>query len=156
MRTFSAKTSAEAVVPHPPEAIWAVLVDPDLVARFTPFVKQITADGEHWIWELSGIKVLGAGFAPVFTERMTLEEPKRIEFTHEPAEGASERAGVHGWYDLEDLGDEGTRLATSLEICVELPLPRAAGPAVRGTMQGVMATMGARFSKNLLRHLDRG
>ncbi len=156
MRTFSAQTSAEAIVPHPPEAIWAVLIDPDLVGRFTPFVKKITADGDHWIWELSGIKVLGAGFAPVFTERMTLEEPKRIEFRHEPAEGVTERAGVHGWYDLEDRGDDGTRLATSLEICVELPLPRAAGPAVRGTMQGVMATMGARFSKNLLRHLDRG
>ena len=63
---------------------------------------------------------------------------------------------MHGWYDLADLGDAGTRLATSLEICVELPLPRAAGPAVRTAMKGVMATMGDRFSKNLLRHLDRG
>lgn len=153
MATFSAKTDAEAVVPHPPEDIWAVLVDPDLVARFTPFVKGIQADGDHWVWSLSGIKVAGVGFAPTFTERMTLEEPKRIEFAHEPPEGTPERAGVHGWYDLEDRGADGTRLATSLEICVELPLPRAAGPAVRTAMKGVMATMGDRFSKNLLRHL---
>ncbi len=156
MRTFSAQTSAEALVPHPPADIWEVLVDPALVARFTPFVKQITADGDLWTWELSGIKVMGAGFAPVFSERMSLEEPKRIEFRHEPPDGATERAGVHGWYDLEDRGADGTRLATSLEICVELPLPRAAGPAVRTAMKGVMATMGDRFSKNLLRHLDRG
>jgi hypothetical protein len=90
--------------------------------------------------------------APAFTERMVFEEARRIEFHHEPPDGATERAGVNGWYDLSD-GPRGTRLETSLEICLEAPLPRAAGPAVHAAMKGVMATMGDRFSKNLLDHL---
>ena len=43
----------------PQKDIWAALVDPDLMAEFTPFLKKITEDGEHWRWEMSGIDVLG-------------------------------------------------------------------------------------------------
>ena len=155
MGTFSASTKAEAVVPHERSRIWDVLVDPALVARMTPFVKRIEARGDHWIWSMTGLEVLGVGFAPTFTERMTLQDQERIEFHHDPDAGAKERAGVTGWYDLREV-DGGTRLETSLEICVSLPLPRAAGPAVRSAMKGVMATMGDRFSKNLLDHLAKG
>jgi len=152
MATFSAKTTAEALVPVERARIWDALVDPTLVARLTPFVKQIRADGDHWIWTMSGIDVLGVRFAPTFTERMVLKDQERIEFRHEPPDGAKERAGVHGWYDLRDEG-AGTRLTTSIEICVDLPLPKLSGPAVRTAMKGVVATMGDRFSKNLLAHL---
>ncbi len=152
MATFSAQTTAEALVLAERERIWNALVDPALVARLTPFVKQISVAGDHWIWTMSGIDVLGVKFAPTFTERMILKEHERIEFRHEPPDDRSERAGVHGWYDLQEDGD-GTRLTTSLEICVDLPLPRLSGPAVRVAMKGVMATMGDRFSKNLLAHL---
>ncbi len=153
MATFSAKTTAEALVPVERARIWDALVDPALVVRLTPFVKQIRADGDHWIWTMSGIHVLGVRFAPTFTERMVLKDQERIEFRHEPPDGAKERAGVHGWYDMRDEGGAGTRLTTSLEICVDLPLPKLSGPAVRTAMKGVMATMGDRFSKNLLAHL---
>ena len=34
-----------------------------------------------------------------------------------------------------------------------LPLPKAAGPAVRTAMKAVIARMGAGFSRNLHRHL---
>ncbi|CAN5641675.1 hypothetical protein BH11ACT8_BH11ACT8_32580 [soil metagenome] len=155
MTTFSASTTAEAVVPTDRQRVWDVLIDPDLVADFTPFVKRIVADGEHWIWTLSGLNVLGKGFSADFTEKMTLEEGKRIEFAHDPppsSAGGKERAGVHGWYHLTDT-DGGVLLETSLEICVDLPLPKLSGPAVRSAMKGVMAQMGDRFSKNLLAHL---
>lgn len=155
MATFSARTTAEAVVPHSRERIWAVLVDPALVARLTPFVRGIDEEGGRWVWHLSGIEVLGRGFAPTFTERMEYDEPSRIEFHHEPPAGRAERAGVNGWYSLEQAGEGRTRLETSLEICVDLPLPRVAGGAVRATMKGVMAQMGDRFSTNLLAHLER-
>lgn len=155
MGVFSAKTTAAAVVPHERAAIWDVLVDPALVAQMTPFVKRIEASGDHWRWSMSGLEVLGVGFAPSFTERMVLKDQERLEFHHEPPGDQKERAGVNGWYDLSDA-DGGTHLETSLEICVSLPLPRAAGPAVRSTMKGVMATMGDRFSKNLLDHLAKG
>ena len=133
-----------------------MLVDPDLIARFTPFVTKIEADGDHWIWSMSGLKVLGKGFSATFTEKMTLDEGKRIEFTHDPPPGG-ERAAVNGWYQLEDTDPDnpgaGVKLKTSLEICVDLPLPKMSGGAVRTAMKGVMATMGDRFSKNLLDHL---
>ena len=155
MGVFSATTTARAVVPHERSRIWDVLVDPALVAQMTPFVKRIAANGEHWHWSMAGLEVMGVGFAPSFTERMVLKDKERLEFHHEPPGDEKERAGVNGWYDLSDA-DGGTRLETSLEICVSLPLPRAAGPAVRSTMKGVMATMGDRFSKNLLDHLAAG
>ena len=153
MATFSSSTTAEAVVPVERERVWEALTQPDLVARFTPFISSITTDdGEHWIWHLSGLSVLGKGFSATFTERMTLEEGKRIEFTHDPPAGAKERAGVHGWYALTDHAD-GVLLETSMEITVDLPLPRLSGPAVRTAMHGVIVQMGDRFSKNLLQHL---
>ena len=152
MTIFSAKTSARADVAAGRAEIWKALVDPGLVARMTPFVRRITAEGDHWHWQLTGLDVLGRKLAPAFTERMVFEEERRIEFHHDPPEGATERAGVNGWYDLSE-GSGGTRLETSLEVCLEAPLPKAAGPAVRAAMKGVMATMGDRFSKNLLDHL---
>lgn len=153
MTAFSAKTSAEAVITASRDEVWKVLSDPALVAQMTPFVKSITADGDHWIWSLSGLKVLGKGFSATFTERLEQREPEHIEFVHDPPEGETERAAVHGTYDLAEH-ELGTRLTTSLEICVDLPLPKVSGGAVKGAMKGVMATMGSRFSSNLLTHLD--
>jgi carbon monoxide dehydrogenase subunit G len=154
MATFSARTQAEAIVLAPQQDIWDALVDPTLMAQFTPFLKKITADGDHWVWEMSGIDVLGVKVAPSFTEKMTFDEPDRIEFRHDPPAGEKEKAGVEGWYQLSPAPDgEGTSLVTELEITIDLPLPKAAGRAVRATMSKVIDTMGDRFSKNLLEHL---
>ena len=154
MASFSARTRAEAVVLAPQRAIWDALVDPELMARFTPFLRRITADGDHWRWELSGLDVLGASVAPAFTERMVFTEPDRIEFHHDPPEGTREKAGVEGWYALAPAPDgDGTSLVTELEITLDLPLPRASGRAVRAAMRRVIDTMGDRFSANLLDHL---
>jgi carbon monoxide dehydrogenase subunit G len=156
MTSFSARTHAEAVVLAPQQDIWAALVDPDLMARFTPFLKNITADGEHWVWEMSGLNVLGLRVAPAFTERMVFTEPDRIEFHHDPPSGKSEQAGVEGWYELTPVDDDSgvaTRLVTDLEITVDLPLPKVSGRAVRATMKKVIDSMGDRFSQRLLDHL---
>jgi carbon monoxide dehydrogenase subunit G len=154
MASFSATTRAEAVVLASQHDIWAALVDPELMARFTPFLKRITADGDHWRWELSGLDVLGAKVAPAFTERMVFTEPDRIEFHHDPPPGAKEKAGVEGWYQLTPAeGGDGTTLVTELEITLDLPLPKASGRAVRAAMRKVIDTMGDRFSQNLLDHL---
>jgi carbon monoxide dehydrogenase subunit G len=152
MTRFSAHTSAEAVVAAPRQDIWDVLVDPALVARLTPFLDTITADGDRWRWEMSGLDLLGVKVAPAFTERMVFDELSRIEFHHDPPAGTTERSGVEGWYQLSDAED-GTRLATSLEITLDVPLPRLSAPAVTMAMKAVMGTMGDRFSKNLLEHL---
>lgn len=152
MPRFSADTRAEAVVAAPRADIWDALTDPALVADLTPFVRRITEDGDHWRWEMSGLSVLGVGISPAFTERMTYDEPHRIEFRHDPPAGATERSAVDGWYELDEV-DAGTRLVTALEITLDLPVPRASGRAVRGTMRKVIDEMGDRFSRNLLDHL---
>jgi carbon monoxide dehydrogenase subunit G len=152
MTSFSASTRAEATVPADRQDIWDALVDPVLMARFTPFLKDITADGDHWLWQMSGLNVLGLKVAPAFTERMVFTEPDRIEFHHDPPAGRTEKAGVEGWYSLTPAGD-GTELVTELEITLDLPLPKASGRAVRATMRKVVDTMGDRFSQRLLEHL---
>ncbi len=156
MTSFSASTHAEAVVLAPQQAIWDALVDPELMARFTPFLESITAEGDHWRWQLSGLNVLGAKLAPAFTEKMVFREPDRIEFRHDPPAGTTEQAGVAGWYALTPTHhDNGgaTELVTELEITLDLPLPKASGPAVRAAMRKVIDRMGDRFSANLLEHL---
>ena len=152
MNRFTARTEAGAVVAAERQAIWDALVDPGLLARMTPFVRSIEAEDDRWFWQMSGLEVLGVGFTPAFTEKMTFSGLERIDFAHEPPPGASERTGVNGWYHLAEA-DGGTLLRTSLEVVVELPLPRLSSPAVTTAMKGVMATMGDRFSKNLLDHL---
>jgi len=155
MTRFTASTSAEAVVAAPRQRIWDLLVDPAVITRLTPFLKRVSADGEHWRWEMTGLDVLGVKVAPAFTERMRFVDGERIEFEHDPPAGVHERSGVAGWYDLADAPG-GTRLATSLEITLDLPLPRLSAPAVTAAMRGVLATMGDRFSANLLRELGVG
>jgi len=153
---FQASTHAEAVVLARQQDIWDVLVDPDLVARFTPFVKRITAEGDHWRWEMGGLEVLGKSVTPSFTERMILKEPDRIEFHHDPPVGAKEKSSVEGWYDLSSVPDEeggGTALVTDLTIALDLPLPGVARSAVKAAMGKVIDTMGDKFSANLLEHL---
>lgn len=153
MSSFSATTTAEAVVAADRRAIWDALVDPALVARMTPFVRSIRAGDGTWSWQMTGLEVLGVGITPAFTERMTFTALERIEFDHEPPAGTTERTGVNGWYDLAEV-EGGTRLRTSMEVVAELPLPRVSAPAVTAAMKRVMATMGDRFSRNLLDHLN--
>jgi carbon monoxide dehydrogenase subunit G len=154
---FSSSTHVEAVVACERARVWEVLADPALVAELTPFVSSIEAHGDdHWIWHLSGFSVLGKGFSATFTERMTLEEGARIEFDHDPPPGVKERAGVKGWYALSDApasAGGAVLLETSMEITVDLPLPRLSSGAVRTAMRGVIGQMGDRFSKNLLAYL---
>lgn len=153
MTRFTAETRAEAVVTAAPAAIWATLTDPEQVAELTPYVRRIREDGDHWHWEMSGLSVLGVGVSPAFTEAMTYDEPRRIEFRHDPPPGATERSAVEGWYELAEV-EQGTHLTTSLAVTLDLPLPRASGPAVRKAMGVVIDQMGDRFSRNLLEHLD--
>jgi carbon monoxide dehydrogenase subunit G len=152
MNRFSATTTSEAVVAAPPERIWAVLTDPVLLPKLTPLLDRIDADGDLWTWHMMPILGLGVRVVPAFTEQMTFVENARIDYHHAPPEGTHERTGADGWYVLEPV-DGGTRLSISLTLDVELPLPRAAGPAVQRVMTSTIERTGVRFSKNLLEHL---
>lgn len=157
MSRFSATTESEAVVAADRSRIWAVLRDPVLLPQLTPLLKKIETDGDRWRWHLVGLSVLGVGISPVFTEQMVFDEGDgdghRIDYTHAPPPGTRESTGAEGWYVLSDEPGGGTRLAISLGLSVELPLPRLAAPAVTAVMKETMQRMGDRFSANLLRHL---
>ena len=152
MATFSASKTSEATVAHSRDLVWDVLTDADTVARLTPMVASITPEGDRWRWQLTRIPVLGVSISPSFTELMAFDAPQRITFTHAPPEGRHERAAAEGWYQLDEV-EGGTHLHIRLTVTVELPLARAATPAVRKVMETVMGHTGDRFSANLLRHL---
>lgn len=153
MARFTSSTHSEAVVPAERAEIWKVLTDPALLPRLTPYLDKISVDGDHWRWEMSRLPVLSVSVAPAFTERMDFDPRDRIDFSHEPPEGTQEKAAAEGTYTLEDAGEDGTELTIDLEITVDLPLPRAAAPAVRAVMGKVMDRMGEKFAANLMAHL---
>ncbi|MFP5069977.1 hypothetical protein ACLFMI_09965 [Pseudonocardia nantongensis] len=139
-------------------AVWGVLTDPVLLPKLTPLLSRIDPQGEHWRWHMVQLAVLGVGIKPVFTERMTFSEGKRIEFTHEPPPGRTEWAGAEGHYTLADAepgpdGRPGTVLDIALTLDVDMPLSRLAAPVVTRTMRATMDATGDRFAANLLRHL---
>jgi carbon monoxide dehydrogenase subunit G len=154
MTRFNARDRSTEVVKAERKAVWAALTDPELLPQLTPYLHSIDVDGDRWRWNMARIPVLGISVAPSFTEKMTFDEPSRIEFTHDP-ESAQEKAGVEGTYELEEV-EGGTRLAIDIDICVDLPLPGLSRPAVQGAMRGVIGVMGRRFAANLLRHLGAG
>ena len=161
MNRFAATTDSEAVVPADRAAIWAAITAPEVQPRLTPLLRHITvrdngqnADGALWRWELTRIPVLGVSISPSFTERMRFDPPGRIDYAHEPPPGRHERTSAEGWYVLTEVAG-GTHLRISLTVTVELPLARAAAPAVRRVMETVMAVTGDRFADNLMRHLSR-
>ncbi len=154
MTRFESRNLSEADVPAPPSALWEVLSSPDLLARFTPLIREIRADGDLWCWQLSGISALGVEVAPSFSERMTLVDQERIDFRHDPPSGASERAGADGTYTLAPLDGEAARLFIDITIWVDLPLPKVSRRAVEKVMAESMERTGDRFAANLYRHLE--
>jgi carbon monoxide dehydrogenase subunit G len=155
---FSVSTTSSATVEADRTRVWAALTDPELLPRLTPYLRRIDADTDgdvvRWTWHLVRIPVLGSMVSPSFTEVMTYDEPSRIDFEHDPRR-TDEKAGVEGRYDLSEVSG-GTYLDIALGIRVELPFPKIAKPAVHTAMRAVVATMGARFSRNLVRHLKAG
>lgn len=152
MATFSTSNRSAATVTAGAHEVWDALTDPEIIAGLTPFLHTVRPEGEHWVWQMTKVPVLGKSFSFTFRERMDFDPRSRIDFTHDPAPGAHETAGVVGWYALKEH-PRGTRLETSMEITVDLPFPGLVRPAVEAAMKGVIAVMGQRFSHNLLQHL---
>lgn len=153
MTWFTATRTSTAVVTADREQVWQVLSDPAEVARLTPLVRRIDVDGDHWRWAMEEVPGVGISLAPAFTVLMEADEPRCITFTHDPPDGARERAAVEGTYGLEEHPD-GTRLDIHVTVRVDLPLSKLAKPAVKTAMDGVLASMGRGFGRNLLQRLD--
>ena len=153
MATFTSANRSTATITADVDAVWDVLTDPLLIARLTPFLQSVEEEGTHWVWQMTKVPVLGKSFSFTFRERMDFDEPHRIDFTHDPAPGADEAAGVTGWYALAPR-PAGTHLETSMQITVDLPFPGLVRPAVVTAMKGVIALMGQRCAHNLLTHLE--
>ena len=153
MARFQSTNVSEADVPAPPERIWEVLSSPETLARLTPLIERISADGDRWIWQMRSIAALGVHVEPCFTEQMTFEDGRRIVFDHRPSAGRSERAGATGTYTLTGLPQGGTHLHVDITIHVELPLPAVSRRAVEKVMSSLMARTGEAFAVNLYAEL---
>ncbi len=154
MTRFASTRRDVADVPYPVDAVWAILVDPDAVARLTPLVASIDVDDQgRWVWCLQRVPLPGHRFDLVMTEEMAFTPRQRIDFRHGPLDHRS-RAGAAGHYLLEPL-DGATRLAIELTVTAELPLPGLVRGAVQPAMQRVLAQMGHRFAANLLLELSQ-
>ena len=151
MTRFTGINNSAGIVTTSRDRVWELLTDPQAVARLTPFVDRIEEDGDLWVWHMSTIPGLPVKFAPTFTERMTFTPTERIEYDHAP-QGGREPAAVKGWYALEDH-EKGTYLEIYLEICIALPLPKAANRMVTGAMSQVMKRMGDRFAERFTAEL---
>ena len=150
MATFSTSNRSAATVTAEVGAVWDVLTDPALIARLTPSCTRCTRRASTGSAAVTRIPVLGKSFSFTFRERMSFEEPHRIDFTHDPAPGR-EAAGVVGWYALALVRLERTSRPRwrSPSTCRS----SVVRPAVVTAMKGVIALMGQRFSHNLLSHL---
>jgi carbon monoxide dehydrogenase subunit G len=151
---FQNRNRSEADLPVERQRIWEVLTDPGCLASLTPLIRDITADGDTWCWQLSGISALGVSMAPSFTERMVFTPVERIEYHHAPPAGTTEKAGAEGVYTLSELDGDRTRLFIDLTMWVDLPLPKLSRRAVERVMAESMQRAGDRFAENLYRHLD--
>ena len=154
MNRFATSIEKVAEIPYAQSAIWAVVSDPDQVAGMTPFLRDIrVVDAGTWVWELHGIPYPGGEFAAHFTEAMNLQKPTRIDFQHDP--DGRELAGADGWYSLEALDADSTRLAIGLTVHAMLPAPSWAGRVIEPAMHAVVQQMGNRFASNLEKTLAR-
>jgi carbon monoxide dehydrogenase subunit G len=150
---FSAHNHSEATLAADSQAVWKVLTDPDLLVRLTPNLTRIDADGDRWTWHLTRIPILSTAIQPSFTEVMSFEDGRRIEFAHD-TDRTEERTGVEGVYLLTPRGER-THVAIDLTVWVELSLPAISKPAVQSTMHAFLAGTGRVFGRNMRRHLER-
>ncbi|WP_375492109.1 SRPBCC family protein [uncultured Jatrophihabitans sp.] len=153
MTCFESTVKSEADISASREQVWRALTDPQLLPRLTPLLSKIDVSGDQWRWHMARIAALGVSVIPVFTETMSFDDGKRIEYRHTPPNGKRERAGADGVYELSDV-DGGTHLLIELTLRVELPLPEKSKRAVQHIMKSTMNRTGDRFSENLLEHLD--
>jgi uncharacterized protein YndB with AHSA1/START domain len=106
---FEATVSVDLAVP--PERVWQVLVDPDLVARYMhgTSVESEWTVGAPVVWrgEWQGTPYEDKG------EVLAVEPPRRLAVTHwSPLTGEPELPANyhHVTYEIEPLGDGGSRL----------------------------------------------
>lgn len=151
MPRFSQTVLSDDQIQIAPEALWEVLVDPDLLAELTPLVDRITQLEDRWTWRLVTVNALGMRAAPEFTTLIRLHDGTRIDF--EPDPSAEERASAEGFLTVGPDGDGGARIAIDVTATVELPLPTVMGRPVRRVMFQTMKAGGTRFARNLLAHL---
>lgn len=151
MNRFHARNRSEATLAASQDQVWDILVDPDLLVRFTPNLKRIDVDGDRWTWHLTRLPVLSAAIEPSFTEVMEFDKPHRIVFSHDKTR-TDERAGVEGEYVIRPVS-AGTEVSIDIGIWADLPLPRLTRPAVERVMSTIVAGMGYRFGQQVRRHL---
>ena len=138
--------SGEMQVPAPPEAVWAMLLDPERMARIVPGCERLEAAGETGF---TGTVVLGAG--PVkgrFEARIDLtdlEEPHRARLSG-TADGPLGSSRGSGAFDLV-AQDGGTLVRYRYSVELSGKVAAVGGRMVRGAARQLID----RFLRALVR-----
>ena len=152
LNQFTSSRHDVAEVRSSADQVWALLVQPSVLVRHTPFLHAIDDLGDgRWVWQVGGIRYPGGVFTSSFTERMTFDEGRRIDFVHEPASDR-EHAGAQGSYLLTP-GETGCTLEIEVGVTVRLPAPRASRAVIGTAMDVVIGQMGKAFARGLLEEL---
>lgn len=153
MTRFSAEVEDVGLVEAPRELVWAVLTDPDRLARMVSQVERIEVLDGHWRWHMRGFAALGVDVRPTFTVRMHLEQEELLRFTHDELPGERDIMGVDGEYRLRDASGGGTCVQITSVVHVELPLPRMVAKGVEKVMLLEMWRTGRGFAESLKREV---
>ena len=154
-RPLLATHRGKAVIEAQRQAIWDALVDtgpgrPDDAVR----AAASGPDDEHWSWQLSGLEVLRDPDRPGVHRADDLHRPRAHPVRPPGARPARPSAPASTAGTSWPRSADGTRLRTTMEVVARTSrCPGSRRPAVTATMKRVMATMGDRFSRNLLDHL---
>lgn len=121
--------SGERVFAAPPERVFALLTDPNVVATALPGVRGHTVvDADHWEAKVKPPFPL----APSVTIRFEVRERRAPEHAALQAHGGG--ADVRSTFDLESV-PEGTRMRWRTELALSGLLGRFAGPGLDAIAQ---------------------
>lgn len=153
MTRFSADVEDVGLVEAPRELVWAVLTDPERLARMVTQVDRIEVLDGHWRWHMRGFTALGVKVRPTFTVVIHLEEQAVLRFVHDELPGERDVMGVDGEYRLRDASGGGTCVQIATTVHVDLPLPRLVSKAVENVMLLEMWRTGRGFADSLKREV---
>jgi carbon monoxide dehydrogenase subunit G len=138
------------LVAAPREAIWALLDDPDVLARILPGAESLVADGpDRW----TGVLASKVGFLTIRADAvaqvvdMRRPDHMRLEIEGHPRGLAgSFHASIP--FDLEDRG-AGTRISYVVELAVTGRLAAFGVPLLRDAMRRQVRQLVANLSREL-------
>lgn len=114
---------------------------------------DVTADlgAGRWRWTLQRVSAAGYEVRPEFTVRVLREAPERVRLVHDDTDGSGAPATSTTGEVALDAEEGGTRVSFTLQLSLELDVPRLLAPVIRQ----VLRTNLEQVADHFLTELDR-